>query len=85
MTARNPKVYVANHHSNRISHRALTTYERRSPQVFDLSHSMHDTWAGAHAALVEARKKQLDRARKELKSAERALAKAQAMTPEERS
>lgn len=79
MTARNPKVYVANRHSNRISHRALTTYERRNPRMFDLSHSMHDTWAGAHASLVEARQKSLDRARKDVKIAERALAKALAM------
>lgn len=79
MTARNPKVYVARRHSNRISLRALTTYERRNPETFALSSSAHGTWAEAHAALVVAREKDLSKAQNELRRATTALAKARAM------
>lgn len=79
MTTKHPKVYVANLHSNRISHRALNSFERLNPKYFSLSHSVHGTWAEAQAVLVDAREKQLERARNDVKLAERALAKALAM------
>lgn len=79
MSPRNPKFYVARRHSNRISHRALTTYERRNPEMFALSSSAHDTWAGAHAHLIAAREKDLAKAQNELRRATNALARVRAM------
>lgn len=74
-----PKLFVVNRSSNRIAHRALTTFERRNPAIFELCHSVHGTWAEAHAALVAARCAAVRKAEKELASAKRALQKAMAM------
>jgi hypothetical protein len=82
MVERNPKVYVVNAYSNRISLRSLTVFERRNRTVFELSRSVHDSWEAAHAALVAEQEKKLKKARKALESSERALAKAKAMTQE---
>lgn len=79
MSKTNPKLFVANRSSNRISHRALTTFEIRNTKLFELCHSAHDTWAEAHAALVAARCAAVRKAEKELASAKRALQKAMVM------
>lgn len=73
------KLFIANRSSNRIAHRALTTYERRNPTMFELCHSAHETWAEAHSALMAARCAAVCKAEKELASAKRALQKAMTM------
>ena len=79
MSKSNPKLFIVNRSSNRIAHRALTTFERRNLTMFELCHSAHETWAEAHAALVAARCVAVRKAEKELASAKRALQKAMAM------
>lgn len=79
MSPRNPKFYVASRHSNRISHRALSTFERRNPQMFAMTHSAHGTWAEAHAVLVAAGEMKLKKVQNDLRLATNALARVRAM------
>lgn len=76
------KVWLASKYTNRLSHRALNTFEKRNPSIFDMGHSVHATREEAVAALVRYRREAVAKAKKELASAERALAKALSMQKE---
>lgn len=73
------KVWIANKHWNTLSHRALNSFEKRNPSFFELSRSAHATREEAVAAMVSYRREAVAKAKKELASAERALAKALSM------
>jgi cellobiose-specific phosphotransferase system component IIA len=76
------KVWIASKHWNKVSYRALSSYELRNQTTFSMSHSVHATREEAMAALVGYRRAALAKAKKELASAERALAKALQMQKE---
>ena len=78
------KVWIVNKHWNKVSHRALSDFDLRNQTIFAMSHSVHSTRAEAMAALVGYRRAALAKAKKELASAERALAKALQMQEEGR-
>ena len=78
------KVWIVNKHWNKVSHRALSDFDLRNQTIFAMSHSVHSTRAEAMAALVGYRRAALAKAKKELASAERALAKALQMQEEAR-
>ena len=73
------KVWIANKHWNKLSHRPLSTFERKSPILFALSHSIHASRAEAVEALIGYRQAAVNKAKKELAAAERALVKALTM------
>ncbi len=73
------KVWIANKHWNKVSHRALNSFERLNPSMFAMSYSAHATREEAVAAMVSYRSDAVAKAKKELASAERALAKALSM------
>lgn len=79
MSKAKPKLFVVNRGSNRISQRSLSTFEQRNPMMFELRHSVHNTWAEAHSVLVAARCAAVRKAEKELAGAKRALQKAMTM------
>lgn len=74
------KFWVRSKHANRIKYRALNGYEIRSPDFYANGIETHDTWASAHAATLDDRERELVDAKKKLKRAEAALAKAKTMT-----
>lgn len=76
------KVWIASKHWNKVSYRALQPHELRNPHIYLCSLSVHDTREEAMAALVGYRRAALAKAKKELASAERALAKALQMQKE---
>ena len=78
------QVWIASKTWNKVSQRELSDYERNSQQTFSMSHSVHATCEEAMAALVGYRRADLAHAKKELASAERALAKALQMQEEGR-
>ena len=75
------KVWLANKYTNRLSHRELNSFEKLNPSIF-MGHSVHATREEAVAALVSYRRAAVAKAKKELASAERALAKALSMQKE---
>lgn len=76
-----PKFWITRKFGNRIAHRKLNGFEERNPQIFELSHCAHGSWAEAHVRVMADRIADVARLRRELKNAERQLAKAQVMTP----
>lgn len=73
------KFYVAKRTTNRIAYRALNSFERRNPVVFELCHSAHETWEEAVQALARHGLSRQRKAETELKSARRAMDKIRAM------
>lgn len=78
------KVWIASKSWNKVSHRELTAFELRNHEMFARFHSAHDTREEAMTALVGYRREAMAQAKKELASAERALAKALQMQEEAR-
>ena len=76
------KFWIANKYTNRISHRALSTFEQRNQSMFERSCSIHATKEEALAANIEYRRQTVAIAKRDLKAAERALAKALTMQKE---
>ncbi|CAB3712924.1 hypothetical protein CEY09_30430 [Achromobacter marplatensis] len=79
MSAAKPKYFVASFHTCHISYRKLSAFEDRNPRMFALSNAAFQTWEEAHQFVVQKRKESVGRARKELRSAEKQLARALVM------
>lgn len=64
---------------NSIGHRALTSFEVRNPHLFEISRAAFDTWPEAHAELLRLRTEDAAKAKRDLRNAERSLARVKAM------
>ncbi len=64
---------------NHIAYRKVADIELRHGSFSRFT--LHSTWEDAHQALIARKTLRLDRARRELESATRSMAKAAAMTP----
>lgn len=58
------KVWIASNYLNLITHRFWTSLDDRYPRG-----SVHSNWKEAHEAIISARKKEFDKARRQLKNA----------------
>ena len=76
MSAAQPKVFLARRRYNLVSHRPLSTYERRNPALLEMSYTVHHTREAALAQLVLDRRAELAAAEKEVARVKRGLAKA---------
>lgn len=73
------KFFIVSKYVNRIAYRSLSPFEKKNPSLFDCGHIACDTWAEAHAMLLDLRRHAVERAKKELASTTRQLLKAEHM------
>ena len=75
------KFFVTRTFTNHIAYRALDSYERKNPSMFDLSKRKFKTWAEAHEYIVETRAKEVRQAKRDLANAQGRLQKALQLKP----
>lgn len=80
MSAQKPKFFIANRHTNHISHRKLSGFEEKNPRMFGLSHAAFQYWDDAHAWLLSVCAEQVKSAEKDLAARRRRLVKAEKMS-----
>lgn len=73
------KVYLADRYTNRISHRALTAFERRNPATLEIRYTQHATWQAAHEWIVAYREAKVAKAERDLANAKDRLKRAKAI------
>lgn len=81
MSKAKPKYWITRTYGNRISFRALDSFEVRNPGMFLISHQKHETWAEAYSHILAQRTADVAKLKHQLKLAEAQLVEAKAMQP----